>query len=127
MWNSVNIVSYYHKNISIYRVEYTKQTNSACINTQHRGNKTDCSRLWEPQMYVYLCLKSSYSIRFVKPSRHTLIPSKTPLHRSCWRTKKGSNTPEREGNTDSTSSSIYHIRYYLHSCILCLEESLNLV
>lgn len=109
---------------TIYGMEYTKRINSTRINTQYRGNKRDCFRLSELQMYVYLCLKSSYSIRLGNPSWHALIPSKTPLLRSCWRTKKGSNTPEREGHKDSTFS---NIKSYLYCCTLVVKESLNSV
>lgn len=39
------------------------------------------------------CLNSAYKMRFGKPFLQILIPSRTPLHRSWWRTRKGSITP----------------------------------
>lgn len=125
IWDSLSMCLITTKT-SIHRMEYTKQINSTCINTQYRGNRRDCFKLSELRMHVYLCLKSSYSIRPGNPSKHTLIPSKTPLLRSCWRTKKGSNTPEREGQKDSTISNIHHsIHHYLYCCTLVVKESLN--
>lgn len=102
IWNCVSIYLISTKNTPVYRVEYTKQINNVGINTPCRGNRTDCFRILGAQMYIYLCLKSSYSIRIGNALQHTLVPSKTPLQRSCWRTQKGSITPEREGYTDST-------------------------
>lgn len=47
-------------------------------------------------VFTHLCLKSAYRMRFGKPFLQILIPSRTPLHLSWWRTKKGSITPGRQ-------------------------------
>lgn len=105
---------HHHKKKSVYRVEYTKQINNVGINTPCRGNRRDSFRILEPPIYVYLCLKSSYSIQLGNASQHTLMPSKTPLQRSCWRTKKGSITPKRGGYKHLSYQilpSLLHLRY----------------
>lgn len=112
-------ISHHHQNTSICSLEDINQTNNACLNTQ-KERKTEWAALGssDPGMYFYLCLKSAYSSWFGKPSQHILIPSKTPLQRSCCRSKEGTNKPVEKGSLSVCVQKNYYPRSCLNCCIL---------
>lgn len=69
---------------------------------------------------THRCLNSAYRIRFGKPFLQILIPSRTPLHLSWWRTRKGSITPGNHIETLKTSGSGIQLTVliFLHSTFI---------